>query len=354
MIDGFGQCVERGMPGGPTPQHPPLVAGRGVCQPDEHRVRRRGRGRVRENRHTLLRKVPAGLLGADDVRVWRRRSGSPGGAQVGTQAGPLSGVRIAGAGVDGQPAQPRRRNLLMSRERILRRHQQAERLAANRPLRDRPRQTTRIGVAERDVDLAAEQLRQRGGQTPAGTGDDLHTGMQVACGPYHQMWGEVLGDDVHHQRTPHPSQYVDITGELVARAASLGVRYCLENVSYGLMRTPADLGRHREAIPDLSYVVDFKSAWKSGHAPAEFLMPASVRSVHHTHVSFRHEGRYGLTACDVRAALEDPDIRAALAAPVPHVLEVEATDAGQVATSLAALRATRDAKAPAATRDGQR
>lgn len=135
---------------------------------------------------------------------------------------------------------------------------------------------------------------------------------------------------------PH---YVATTRDLVSQAAGLGVRYCLENVSYGLLRTPADLLRHQEAIPELAYVVDFKSAWKAGFAPVDFLTPASVGSVHHTHVSFRDGGRYGQAARDEQSGLDDPDVRAALSVDVPHVLEIEATDADQVATSLAAVRA---------------
>lgn len=155
------------------------------------------------------------------------------------------------------------------------------------------------------------------------------------------------GPPAHHvleadgSLAPH---YVATTRGLVAQAAERGVRYCLENVSYGLLRTPDDLRRHRDAVPDLAYVVDFKSAWKAGFQPAQFLAASTIEAVHHTHVSFRGDDSYGRPVDAAMVGAADPQVLAALRAPIPHVLEIEATSAAQIATSLAALRAALDAE----------
>ena len=139
-------------------------------------------------------------------------------------------------------------------------------------------------------------------------------------------------------RSPH---YVDITADLVACAAQRGVRYCLENVSYGVLRTPDDLQRHRDAVPDLAYVVDFKSAWKAG-SPPEMLITAAGDKAHHTQVSFRGPEGYGLPMDEEGARMSDPEVLSALGASVPHVLEFEARELPQVANSLDALRTAQD------------
>ena len=149
------------------------------------------------------------------------------------------------------------------------------------------------------------------------------------------------GPPAHHvvddegRLSPH---YVAVTRDLVALAAQHGVRYCLENVSYGLLTSPDDARRHLDAVPGLGFVIDTKSAWKSGHAPADFLTPDLLPAVHHTQVSFRFAGRYGLPAYDEDAALVDTELAAALAVQIPHILEIEATTAEHVTRSLAAIR----------------
>ncbi|MEU6190251.1 TIM barrel protein [Nocardia sp. NPDC047038] len=133
-------------------------------------------------------------------------------------------------------------------------------------------------------------------------------------------------------------RYIDIMRDLVSEATARSVRYCLENVSYGLVRAPDDFHSHRDLIPDLGFVVDFKSAWKAGFRPVDFLTSDLIPDVHHTQISFRDDGRYGLGASSPTAAAEDADIYIALQAAVPHVLEIEATAVDQVADSLAAVR----------------
>lgn len=148
------------------------------------------------------------------------------------------------------------------------------------------------------------------------------------------------GPPAHHVLAPDGTllpHYVQTAGDLVALAADHGVHYCLENVSYGLVRTPDDVRRHRDAVPDLQFVVDFKSAWKVGHAPAEFLAEDLLPAVHHTQVSFRCAGRYGLPA-PPGDVLEDAELADGLSARTIHVLEVEARDAAEVARSVAAMR----------------
>lgn len=134
------------------------------------------------------------------------------------------------------------------------------------------------------------------------------------------------------------SNYVAVTRELVEMAADHGVRYCLENVSYGLLRTSDDLRRHREAVPDLFYVIDFKSAWKVGQTPAALLAADVLPAIHHTHVSFRDGKRFGCPALDEDAVGVDPELAQALAIEVMHVLEIEAVATDDVVRSLAALR----------------
>lgn len=148
------------------------------------------------------------------------------------------------------------------------------------------------------------------------------------------------GPPAHHVVRPDGSlatHYIDITAELVARAARRGVRYCLENVSYGVLRTPDDLQRHRAAVPDLAFVVDFKSAWKAGSSPA-LLLAAAGASAQHTHASFRGTEGFGMPADQEGQQASDPDILSALSTPVPHILEIEARELSQVPASLAAMR----------------
>ena len=88
--------------------------------------------------------------------------------------------------------------------------------------------------------------------------------------------------------------YVRTTRHLLGLAAGHGVRYCLENVSYGLVRSPDDADRHLTEFGDaLGLVVDFKSAWKSGFRPVDFLR-SRLPSVSHVQVSYRAGERYGL------------------------------------------------------------
>lgn len=139
------------------------------------------------------------------------------------------------------------------------------------------------------------------------------------------------------------STYTSVTRDLVAMAAEYGVQYCLENVSYGLAKSPDDLRRHLDAIPTLKFVIDFKSAWKSGHSPSAFLTPDLLPAVHHTQVSFRDDGRYGLPARSTRSALNDLEIVAALRTDTPHVIEIEAASSQDVIRSLNAVRFAQEA-----------
>ena len=145
-----------------------------------------------------------------------------------------------------------------------------------------------------------------------------------------------------HQVLDNNSQlsanYIAVTRELVAMAADYGVQYCLENVSYGLATSPDDLRRHHEAVPELGFVIDAKSAWKSGHAPLDFLAPDLLPAVHHTQISFRADGRYGLPAPEEETIEKDVDVGAMIAIDVPHVLEIEAANADDITRSLAAIR----------------
>ena len=100
------------------------------------------------------------------------------------------------------------------------------------------------------------------------------------------------GPPAHHVLAPDGTllpYYVRAAHELVALAEDHGVQYCLENVSYGLVRTPDDVRRHRDAIPGLQFVVDFKSAWKGRPRPRGVLGqgPASHGPPHACQLSSR-------------------------------------------------------------------
>jgi sugar phosphate isomerase/epimerase len=137
-------------------------------------------------------------------------------------------------------------------------------------------------------------------------------------------------------------EYVRITRQLVGLAAGHGVRYCLENVSYGLVRSPDDADRHLAEFGDaLGMVVDFKSAWKSGFRPVQFLR-SRLSSVSHLQVSYRAGERYGLgvDAGDV----DDRDVADALRLcllerpTLAPVLEIEAWSEAELTRTIQATR----------------
>ncbi|MEV6654700.1 sugar phosphate isomerase/epimerase [Streptomyces sp. NPDC051219] len=138
------------------------------------------------------------------------------------------------------------------------------------------------------------------------------------------------------------SNYVRTTRQLIGLAETYGVRYCLENVSYGLVSTPDDVDHHLvEFGCALGLVVDVKSAWKAGFRPADFLQPRQLAAVSHLQLSFRSEGRYGL---GVNGEIVDADVIDALRlclrrrpALVP-VLEIEARRAQELADTVQATR----------------
>ncbi|GAB3856555.1 sugar phosphate isomerase/epimerase family protein [Dactylosporangium cerinum] len=122
--------------------------------------------------------------------------------------------------------------------------------------------------------------------------------------------------------------YIEGTALLAELAGRHGVRYCLENVSYGLLRTPDEAVAHLAQLgPAVPFVLDFKSAWKCGVAPQAFAA-AVGRHIAYTHVSYRGSatGPFGLTSV---AGRPEPDItetmrRLAEAGGMtgPHVVEV--------------------------------
>jgi sugar phosphate isomerase/epimerase len=135
--------------------------------------------------------------------------------------------------------------------------------------------------------------------------------------------------------------YLGTTSELLGIANDHGVRYCLENVSYGLVRTPLDAHRQLMEFGDeLGLVIDVKSAWKSGFRPAEFLQPHQD-AVSHIQVSFRRAGRYGLGAT---GDIADPELEEALRLcllrrpSIPLVLEVETRSAAELTDTITATR----------------
>jgi sugar phosphate isomerase/epimerase len=137
-------------------------------------------------------------------------------------------------------------------------------------------------------------------------------------------------------------EYVRTTRQLLDLAAGHGVRYCLENVSYGLLRSPEDADRHLAEFGEaLSLVIDFKSAWKSGFCPADFLH-SRLSSVSHLQVSYRAGGRYGLGAD--AGDVDDRDLadafRLCLDEPrtVPAVLEIEAWSESELTRTIQATR----------------
>jgi len=125
--------------------------------------------------------------------------------------------------------------------------------------------------------------------------------------------------------------------ELARDAQAHGVLLCVENVSYGLLRTPADVREHVARLPEVGLVIDTKSAWKAGHRPVEFLAHDLLPSVHHTQVSFRSGEVYGLPA--PRDAAADSDLVETLRLPVPHIIEIETQDPHDIVRSYEALRA---------------
>jgi sugar phosphate isomerase/epimerase len=148
------------------------------------------------------------------------------------------------------------------------------------------------------------------------------------------------GPPAHHVRTVDGGlepRYVDSMAELARDAQARGVLLCVENVSYGLLRTPADVREHVTQLPEVGLVIDTKSAWKAGHRPVEFLAHDLLPSVHHTQVSFRSGGVYGLPA--QQGAPVDNDLVDTVRLPVPHVIEIEARDPQDVVRSYEALQA---------------
>jgi sugar phosphate isomerase/epimerase len=148
------------------------------------------------------------------------------------------------------------------------------------------------------------------------------------------------GPPPHHVRAVDGGlepRYVASMRELASDAQERGVLLCVENVSYGLLRTPADAREHVTRLPEVGLVIDTKSAWKAGYRPVEFLAPDLLPSVHHTQVSFRSGEVYGLPAPPGTPA--DTDLVEALRLPVPHIIEIETHDPYDVVRSYRALRA---------------
>lgn len=108
-------------------------------------------------------------------------------------------------------------------------------------------------------------------------------------------------------------RYRAITTELVEMANAHGVRYCIENVSYGLLRDMADVEAHREALDvPVPLVLDVKSAWKAGLRPQDFASALS-KEIAFVHLSFpdHANARYGV--CPV-GDIADPDLSATVGA----------------------------------------
>jgi sugar phosphate isomerase/epimerase len=161
----------------------------------------------------------------------------------------------------------------------------------------------------------------------------------------------VLGASVYVSHGPPPhlvidgdaltSVYLRTMRELLDIASDHGVRYCLENVSYGLVRTPQEARRQLSEFDGaVGLVIDVKSAWKSGFRPAEFLQPC-LDAVSHVQVSFRSAGRFGLGAA---GEISDPDLEEALGLclprrpSIPLVLEVETGSAAELTDTIIATR----------------
>jgi sugar phosphate isomerase/epimerase len=139
-------------------------------------------------------------------------------------------------------------------------------------------------------------------------------------------------------------EYLHVTRQLIGLAACYGVRYCLENVSYGLVRSPDDADRQLTEFGEaLGLVADFKSAWKSGFRPTDFLR-SRLSSVSHLQVSYRAGERYGLGVGADAGDVHDPDVADALrlclvkAPMLPAVLEIEARNEAELARTIQATR----------------
>jgi sugar phosphate isomerase/epimerase len=138
--------------------------------------------------------------------------------------------------------------------------------------------------------------------------------------------------------------YIERVRYLANLAAERGIRFCLENVSYGLVRTVAEAKRHSELVgPAVSFVVDFKSAWKSGEPPQAFVA-ALGSAVAYSQVSFRDArgGRFGVGT--ETGDLSDADLVAALCAldacqegAARHVLEIQPTSVRELCSSIRAV-----------------
>jgi sugar phosphate isomerase/epimerase len=134
--------------------------------------------------------------------------------------------------------------------------------------------------------------------------EELEARYYVAHGP---PWHHVMREG---RLTP---EYRSVTTQLANLARGHGVIYCIENVSYGLIREPGDAVRHRtELAVDVPFVLDVKSAWKAGFAPQDFAN-ALAGDIAFTQVSFRDRanGAFGLCAPGETA---DPDLTATVVA----------------------------------------
>ncbi|MER6633637.1 TIM barrel protein [Streptomyces sp. NPDC000987] len=145
-------------------------------------------------------------------------------------------------------------------------------------------------------------------------------------------------------------RYLAVTAELVETARSHGVVYCMENVSYGLLRDPADVAAHRAALDvPVPIVLDVKSAWKAGLRPQDFAA-ALGEDIAFVHISFPdHVGaRYGLCP---GTDLPDPDLTAMVGTltamhGAPPRTVVEVCGASDIHAVEAAVAATESLLAP--------
>lgn len=96
-----------------------------------------------------------------------------------------------------------------------------------------------------------------------------------------------IGSEAKRQR------YVTIMNKLVSCAQSFSVKLCIENVSYGLIRSVEDAIWHLKET-NVPLVLDFKSAWKADLNPQDFISALGT-NIAYSHVSFFNleENKYG-------------------------------------------------------------